>query len=175
MTAAADRRACRTPGPKAVGLVVAVLAGAMVLLSACGSDQPGSTGQSSTGPVPGGTRTAAPADEAAIRATIEEFNSTAGGPVQAQQAALAAVVDPQQHPAEPCPAATRTIRFEPVYQALRAAPGWLSAGRVPAGVVYALPTLIRTYSADRSTGTDLATLHLNVVAGTAYLTPLCIG
>ena len=33
------------------------------------------------------------------------------------------------------------------------------------GTVYALPTLIRIYTGDRITGTDLTTLHLGVQAG----------
>jgi len=41
--------------------------------------------------------------------------------------------------------------------------------------VYALPTLIRIYTGDRITGTDLTPLHLGVTGGDAYLHSLCLG
>ena len=45
---------------------------------------------------------------------------------------------------------------------LRPAPGWTPQTGALSGTVYALPTLIRIYTGDRITGTDLTTLHLGV-------------
>ena len=116
------------------------------------------------------------ADEQAIRGTIEAMNSAAADGVAGQQAALAALVEPALAKAlDDCAPATTTLRFEPIYGGLRTAAGWAGSGGSLAGTVYALPTLIRIYTGDRITGTDLATLHLGVQAGEAYLTPLCVG
>ena len=78
-------------------------------------------------------------------------------------------------PALICPSAPTTLRFEPVYAGLRPTPAWSSPHGVPAGTVYALPVLIRIYTGDRITGTDLATLRLGVRGHEASITPLCVG
>jgi len=123
-------------------------------------------------------RPSAPAgqDEQAIRSAIDAVNATAGGSVAGQQAALAEVVDPALSDAfRHCPPASTTLRFEPVYAGLRATPDWTGADGTPAGTLYALPVLIRIYTGDRITGTDLTTLHLGVHDGAASITPLCVG
>lgn len=114
-------------------------------------------------------------DEQAIRATIDRFNHTAAGAVADQQAALAAAVESGSATAlEDCPVATATLRLIPVYPALRAAPDWTPDKGTLTGTVYALPTLIRIYTGDRVTATDLTTLHLGVQNDEAFLTPLCV-
>lgn len=115
-------------------------------------------------------------DEQAIRSAIDAVNATAGGSVAGQQAALAAVVDPALSDAfRHCPPASTTLRFEPVYAGLRATPDWTGADGTPAGTLYALPVLIRIYTGDRITGTDLTTLHVGVHENAASITPLCVG
>jgi hypothetical protein len=129
----------------------------------------GTTGSGTTAAVP-------PGDGAAIRHAIDAINATAGGPVSDQQAVLAHLVSPALAAAlRNCPSATTTLRFEPVYTGLRPTPAWSSPHGVPAGTVYALPVLIRIYTGDRITGTDLATLHLGVRGHAASITPLCVG
>ena len=115
-------------------------------------------------------------DEQAIRATVDRLNATAGGSVAGQQAALAAALEPDSTSAlDDCPAATTTLRFLPVYSALRPSPEWTPRKAALAGTVYALPTLIRIYTGDRVTATDLTTLHFGVSSGEAFITPLCVG
>ena len=115
-------------------------------------------------------------DEQAIRSAIDAVNATAGGSVAGQQAVLATIVDPALSDAfRHCSPATTTLRFEPVYTGLRATPDWTGADGTPAGTLYALPVLIRIYTGDRITGTDLTTLHLGVHDGAASITPLCVG
>jgi hypothetical protein len=115
-------------------------------------------------------------DEAAIRRTIDALNATSAGTVANQQAALATSVEPALTSAlDDCPPATTTLRFEPIYPALRASPDWTSSTGTLTGTVYALPTLLRIFTGDRMTGTDLTTLHLAVQAGEAFTTPLCVG
>jgi hypothetical protein len=96
--------------------------------------------------------------------------------VSAQQSVLQSLVDPALvAELDRCPAATTTLRFEPVYAGLRPAPDWTSTGGTLTGTIYALPTLIRIYTGDRITGTDLATLHFGTSSDEAFLTPLCVG
>lgn len=146
----------------------------VVGLSGCTS---GSAADGASGPPPGAAVGTLPVDdEAAIRSTIDALNDTAAGTVAGQQAVLTTLVEPTLSSAlDDCPPATTTLRFEPVYQGLRAAPGWTGTTGSLTGTVYALPTLIRIYTGDRITGTDLTTLHLGVDAGEAYITPLCVG
>ena len=93
-----------------------------------------------------------------------------------QQKVLAELVDPGSATVlGKCPPTTATLRFEPVYAALRGAPEWRPASGALSGTVYALPALIRIYTGDRVTGTDLTTLHLGVRDGEASLTALCVG
>jgi len=156
-------------------LALALLASA---LSACTSDVPSAdraataatAGQASPG-------SAVPAeDEAAIRRTIDGVNATARGAVGDQRSALSAPVDPAlASTLDQCPTATSTLLFEPVYRDLRAVPGWTAPSGPLTGTVYALPSLVRIYTGDRVTGTDLTTLHFGVQQGEAYLTPLCVG
>ncbi|MET0865786.1 MAG: hypothetical protein ABWZ98_15760 [Nakamurella sp.] len=115
------------------------------------------------------------ADEQAIRLTIDRLNETAAGKVPDQQAALATAVEPGSTAAlDDCPAATATLKFLPVYSALRATPEWAPDKGALTGTIYALPTLIRIYTGDRVTATDLSTLHFGVQSGEAFLTPLCV-
>ncbi|MGS0685944.1 hypothetical protein ACVBEQ_12490 [Nakamurella sp. GG22] len=160
MTAAADRRR--------VALCAAMLAVSAVL----------STGCTGGGSAP--TTAVAPAvpvgDLDAIRTTVDRLNRSAAGAVAEQQDVLASVVDPGSAAAlDKCPTATSTLRFEPVYPALRPAPEWAPTDGTLAGTVYALPSLIRIYTGDRVTGTDLTTLHLGVHDGEALLTAVCVG
>ena len=123
-----------------------------------------------TGPTAG-----SPAVEQQVQRAIDEFNRTAGGSVQAQQAVLTKLVSAGQVTVqEKCARATNTIRFEPVYDRLTLAPDWKPASGTLPGQVYQLPTLIRIYSGDRITGTDLTDLHLSVEAGQVRLPALCL-
>jgi hypothetical protein len=169
MTVADDR-------PAAIrGLTFLTLLVVGVLLAGCAAADRASAQTSSTpsagtqAPIPG-------ADEQAIHATIDRLNAAAGGTVADQQSVLMAEVDPTLIDAlDKCSPATTTLRFEPIYQGLRAAPGWSPSVGELSGTVYALPSLIRIYTGDRITGTDLTTLHLGVRPGEAYLTALCVG
>jgi hypothetical protein len=159
----------------AVALTAASLAGA----SACTADQgaadsitPAESGYAQAGSSPN----IPDADAQSIRKTIEAMNAAAVGGVAEQQAALAAVVEPALAKSlDDCAPATTTLQFEPIYRGLRPAPGWTGSAGPLSGTVYALPTLIRIYTGDRITGTDLTTLHFGVQAGEAFLTPLCAG
>ena len=113
---------------------------------------------------------------AVVQGAITAFDATAGGPIGAQQSAIAGLLaDGQQNAQRKCPAATGTIDFEPVYARLAPAPDWQSATGPLAGTIYALPTLIRIYTGDRITGTDLTDLHLAVDNGRVRLPALCVG
>ena len=157
--------------PAAVLRAAAVLRGAavlgtLVMTASCTGTQALPSTLASTVPA---------ADEQAIRATLQRVNATAGGPVSNQQQVLADLVDPGSAAAlHRCPRTTATLRFEPVYQGLRSAPDWRPAAGSLTGTVYALPALIRIYTGDRVTGTDLTTLHLAVQGGEASLTALCV-
>ncbi len=174
MTAGADARPVTT-GKRSRRLVRAAGAFgvAVALVSACTGGAPSPT------PIPTAPPTTSDVpqqDQQAIRSAIDAINATAGGPVAGQQAALAALVDPALSAAfRHCSPATSTLRFEPVYSDLRATPDWTAEGGVPAGTLYALPVLIRIFTGDRITGTDLSTLHLGVHDGAASITPLCVG
>jgi len=184
MTAAAeDRRSPRVPvgGYRWVGrrwLVAALTAATIAAGSGCTAD-PVSVSVSATGLpalVNAESSDVPQADEKAIRNAIDELNSAAGSGVRGQQETLAALVEPAlAQSLDDCAPATTTLRFEPIYPGLRAAPGWTGSSGSLTGTIYALPTLIRIYTGDRITGTDLTTLHLGVQAGEAYLTPLCVG
>ena len=181
---------------------------ALLTAAACrATPAPDTTAAASADPTPVTVRPAddIPADAAtAIRATIDAVNATAGGPVADQQAALIAHVDPARRAeAQSCPAATTTVRLEPVDQGLRSLPEQPAGPPsgtdtvpptgtgtgTPTGTnatTYALPTLIRIFAGDRLIGTDLTTLRLivtNTGTGTgtatgtgteAYLTPFCV-
>ncbi len=124
-----------------------------------------------------GATPAARQDEAlaAVQQTIEQFNATAGGPVAAQEAALATLVSGGQSSVQSrCPAASSTISFEPVYARLAPSPGWTPTSGTLPGTVYSLPTLIRVYTGDRITGTDLTDLHVSVQDGRGWLPALCL-
>jgi len=115
-------------------------------------------------------------DAQQIQQSMNRLNAAAAGAVSDQQQVLHALVDPGLSAAlDQCPPATTTLRFEPVYAGLRPSPGWTPSGGELSGTVYALPSLIRIYTGDRITGTDLTTLHFGVNSGEAFLTPLCIG
>ena len=110
-----------------------------------------------------------------VQHTIEEFNATAAGPVTAQKAKLAELVSPGQAAVQSrCPAATSTISFEPVYARLAPAPDWKPTSGTLPGTVFALPTLIRVFTGDRITSTDLTDLHVSIERGRAWLPALCL-
>jgi hypothetical protein len=154
-------------------LALAVLAA----VSACTSEGPPANPAATATAVLAPTGSDVPVeDEAAIRRTIDGVNATARGPVGDQRSALSAVVDPSlASTLDQCPTATSTLLFDPVYRDLRAVPGWAAPSGPLTGTVYALPSLVRIYTGDRITGTDLTTLHFGVQQGEAYLTPLCVG
>lgn len=105
---------------------------------------------------------------AAIRATIDAINTTAGGPVSAQRAVLDDLAaDDQSADQHRCPAATSTLAFDPSYGDLRPAPDG-SAN------TFLVPTYITIYSGDRIVGSDLANLTLRIVDGRARTTALCV-
>jgi hypothetical protein len=158
----------RPPARLLAGVLVVVL----LPLAAC-TPQPATAAVAEL--VASNAGTAAPEDGQAIHATIDRLNEAAGGTVAEQQAAFAAAVEPSSTPAlNACPRATTTVRFLPVYSALRPTPDRHPADGTLNGTVYALPTLVRIYTGDRVTATDLTTLHFGVAAGEAFLTPLCI-
>jgi hypothetical protein len=164
----------------AVRIAVVITVGIAVgLVAACTASAPLPESTTATSAAPDGalgSDDALGSDKRAIKATIDTINATAGGSVAGQQAVLAAVVDPALSDAfGHCSPATTTLRFEPVYTGLRATPDWIAADGTPSGTLYALPVLIRTYTGDRITGTDLTTLHLGVHDGAAFITPLCVG
>ncbi len=159
MTAAVDRHM--------VALCAALLGIAAAVSAGC------------TAAVPAPITAVAPAvpvaDLDAIRTTIDRLNGSAAGTVDEQQKVLASLVDPGSAAAlGKCPTATSTLRFEPVYPALRTAPEWKPTEGTLAGTVYAVPSLIRIYTGDRVTGTDLTTLHVGVRDGEALLTAVCV-
>lgn len=181
MTAGADAGNIRQRLPAARLVLACTLVAVVAFGSACTATTPDPTPPSSTstpGTAGGSPGSAIPLqDGQAIRATIDTINATAGGSVTDQQAVLASVVDPALEGAfRGCsPPPTTTLRFEPVYAGLRATPDWTAANGTPGGTVYALPVLIRIFTGDRITGTDLTTLHLGVHDGEASITPLCVG
>lgn len=104
---------------------------------------------------------------AAIRATIDEINATAGGPVSAQRAVLQARVTVAQSAEQhACPEARGTLAFEPAYGDLRPADD-------PDGG-FVLPTYITIYAGDRIVGSDLTSLRLWIVGGRARTAALCV-
>lgn len=105
---------------------------------------------------------------AAIRATIDEINATAGGPVTAQRAVLQARVTVAQSADQlACPTAANTLSFEPAYGDLRPAPDDPDGG-------FVLPAYITIYTGDRIIGSDLTSLHLWIVDGRARTAALCV-
>lgn len=136
-------------------------------------------------------QTAPAADLAAIRETIDAVNAAAGGTVDDQQAQLTARVEPDRRAeVQRCPTATTTVRLAPVDRGLRAVPGSTAPAPTapaptateptapPDTTTYMLPTLIRIFTGDRLTGTDLTTLRVVVYhdanGSEAYLTPFCV-
>lgn len=104
----------------------------------------------------------------AIQAAIDAVNATAGGTPAGQRAVLQQLVDPARaQDQQRCAAAKTTVRFEPAWEDLRADPNG-------AAQTYVLPTLIRIYTADRVTGTDVTSLVIRVSGRRAQLSPLCV-
>lgn len=158
-------------------LICLAVLGALTMLAACTGTEVEQTAEAQRAVGDPGARPATiPAsDEQAIRSTLDRVNAAAGGAAARQQAVLAAVVDPgSAQTLGRCPPTTSTLRFEPVFTGLRPTPDWRPEAGTLSGTVYALPVLIRTYTGDRMTGTDLTTLHLGVQGGAASLTALCV-
>ncbi len=136
--------------------------------------QVGSVAASAPSGTPG-TGNPATAEVAVVQEAIDRFNAAAGGSVAAQQSVLSGLVSPAQAAEQhACPPVTVTISMQPVYARLAASPGWRpSSGTLP-GTIYAVPTLIRIYSGDRITGTDLTDLHLAIDDGRMTLPAVCL-
>ena len=179
MPAAADvsRRLARPLGVLAVG---ALSVGMLALgLTACASATSASSAMvSSSPPLPSATVVSSAASSAAlplVQAAITRFNQTAGGSVDDQQSVLRTLIaSGQSAEQKACPTATTTIELEPVYARLAATPEWHPASGALAGTVYELPTLIRIYTGDRITGTDLADLHVTVDGGQVKFPAICL-
>ncbi len=185
MTAVADRRRPRSVrragherrrrAARSAAAVALLVATAATLAGCTGADSTAGTVPAPPRPAAAASTAGAGADERAIRDVVDELNATAGGPVDRQQTVLRGAVDPALlDQLDRCPAATSTLRFEPVYAALRPDPDWQGASGTPAGTVYALPVLIRIFTGDRITGTDLGTIFLGVRDGRALLAPVCV-
>jgi len=168
-----------TGGPVIAAMLAAVLLAVLAAVLATIGGAAGIVGgraDAAPGAPPSDTSTVPPADAAAVHAAIDAINATAGGPVADQQQRLAQLTDPDRRAGLRCPVATTTVRFEPVY------PGLRITGGQPGSTGYALPTLIRIYTGDRMTGTDLTALELVVrpagdgagAGNAAYLTPVCV-
>jgi hypothetical protein len=163
---AADRR--RRGWTAIVGITLTVLAGCTQPNGLGPNDL--STTQSATAALDPNAATLRLVEDA-----VSSFNSTAGGPVATQQAALHRIVSAGQTAVQDkCPRASTTISFEPVYPRLSPSPDWRPPSGTLPGVVYALPTLIRIYTGDRITGTDLTDLHLSIQAGRVSFPALCV-
>ena len=128
-----------------------------------------------SGPPASGVVGARAVEVALVQEAIDRFNATAGGSVEMQQALLSGLVSAAQATQQQaCPRVTVTISMEPVYARLAASPGWRpNSGSLP-GTVYAVPTLIRIYTGDRITGTDLTDLHLAIDDGRMVLPAVCL-
>lgn len=104
----------------------------------------------------------------AIRAAIDAVNAAAGGTPAQQRAVLQKLVDPARaQDQRGCPTAKSTVRFDASWDDLRADPNG-------AAQTYVLPTLIKIYTADRITGTDVTALVISVSGRRAQLPPLCV-
>jgi len=145
-------------------VTVAVLAGVVAGCGAGGSTLADRTATNATA-----------AQAHAVQTAIDHFNATAGGPVAAQQSVLLGLISAGQSSAQSrCPAVTVTISMQPVYARLAPSPGWRPAtGSLP-GTVYAVPTLLRIYTGDRITGTDLTDLHLAIADGRVTFPAICL-
>ena len=119
MTAAGERR--RRPRAALDLLAVTAVFGAALLAIAACTRRP--DGDRRARPR---RRSAVPADdERAIARTIDRFNAAAAGPAADQEAVLTQLVDPALvGDLDRCPPVTATLRFEPIYPALRPAPDW---------------------------------------------------
>ena len=166
MTAGADRSAAggRRRSRSFRGSALPIIAGLLVTCAGCTNVNP-------QAPAAAGIPLE---DLQAVRSTVQKLNSTSAGPVAVQQAVLRELVDPSTLTAlADCPPATTTVRFEPVYPGLR--PIADTGADDPASTRYALPALIRVYTGNRITGTDLTTLQLDVRQNATFITPICVG
>lgn len=152
---------------------VTVAAALVYGLASCLSapiDSTGSLGESG----PAGQQPTPTAEQQSAQFAIDTFNAAAGGPVSAQQRALAGLLDDGQRSVQSrCAAAATTLELQPVYARLAAAPGWKPSSGTLSGTVYSLPTLVRIWTGNRITGTDLTDLHIAVADGRARLPALC--
>jgi len=147
------------PGRARPGLVGILAVGGLLMLAAC------TAGTASHPTAPTGAGVADSAALAAIQATIDAINATAGGPVGAQRAVLQSLAAPDQEADQrACPAANTTLAFDPAFRGLRQA----GDGE------YLLPIYITIYTGDRISGSDLATLHLRLMGGAARTSALCV-
>jgi hypothetical protein len=144
--------------------------------------------------IAGVTVPASARDVAAIRRSVGAINATAGGPVADQRAVLNRLAAPSESEQQKdCPAAQSTIRLDPVYTDLRSPPedsplgpsstaasspiaAMTSASAVgpSAQQEFLLPALITVFTGNRITATDLTTLRLFVMNGTARTSHLCV-
>jgi hypothetical protein len=108
------------------------------------------------------------ADLELINRAVDAVNATAGGDPASQRAVLQELVVPVRAADQrSCEPAKTTVRFVPVWTALRADPNGVAHS-------YVLPALIRSYTDGRVTGTDTAALIISVAGGSAHLPPLCV-
>lgn len=154
----------------------AATAGLLLLLAGCASVTRPSATVSTAGSVTATHSSAlsssplpVPADTlSAIRAAIDAVNATAGSTPVLQRAVLQKLVDPARaQDQRGCPTAKTTVRFEASWDDLRVDPNG-------AAQTYVLPTLIKIYTADRITGTDVTALVISVSRQRAQLPPLCV-
>lgn len=150
-------------------IVTAMLVCALTCCTAS-VDSTGTSGTSGSAP----QQPAPTAVQRSVQDAVDTLNAAAGGPVSGQQTALAGLLDAGQRSVQSnCAAATTTLELEPVYARLAAAPDWKPGSGTLSGPVYALPTLIRIFTGNRITGTDLTDLHVAIVDGRARFPALC--
>lgn len=144
----------------AIGLLLVAFAAGSVIGGANASDAARQSAAADANP--------SAADRQLIDHTVAAVNATAGGDPARQRAVLQALVAPDRSADQrSCEPATTTVRFEPVWTGLRPDPSGAARS-------YVLPTLIRSYTDGRITGTDTAALVISVTDGNAHLPPLCV-
>ncbi|WP_154674324.1 hypothetical protein [Nakamurella lactea] len=146
----------------AIGVLLVTFAG--LLSAARGSVVPTEDGvrQTATAVAPSA------AELAEIHRTIDAVNAVADTDPARQRAVLQALVaDDRAADQRSCAPATTTVRFEPVWTGLRPDPNGSPN-------TFVLPTLVRSYTGGRITGTDTAALLISIFSDGAHLPPLCV-
>jgi hypothetical protein len=173
MRAAAEVSTTRVRGTGRHTLTVLLLAALLVGCAAPTGPAGGPAPASSVAVTASSGQT--PAVAVLVQRAFDAFNATAGGSVAAQQSEIGKLVSTGQAQVQArCPKATSTISFEPVYARLAPAPNWRPGSGTLPGRIFAIPTLIRIYTGNRITGTDLTDLHLSVDGGQISFPALCL-